>query len=222
MVVSHLAERVKKYRVWMVLIPILLGALGWVLPAGKTGDEGAEAEISLGSYENPNLNDPKKVIVLLSNLPFYKEHLPDMYREQQQDLLKDLSVTPISDQNIKVSYQHHPSKVSQEMVRHIADAFMALDKQKYEQKRTILEETIDTLKSETVGPDAKVDQQRFLYELQTSSLMMKPAVLLKEPDSGADETAAFSSKQRAVLGILIGLTLSLLWLVIPEFIREQK
>ncbi|MBM7690813.1 teichuronic acid biosynthesis protein TuaF [Peribacillus deserti] len=223
LVVKRLTARTKKFFLLLLAFPIILGALGWFLPVGKTGsDAPAEAEISLGSYENPNLNDPKQVIVLLSNLPFYQENLPDVLTKHREEIMRDLSVTPVTETNIQISYKNHPKEESIQMVNSIADAFMKLDKRGFEQKQTIMKESIDRLKNEQVGPDAKVDQQRFLYELQTAGLTMKKAVLLKAPDEEGLGENAVSSKARAVLGVLMGFTLALLWIVIPEFVRDQK
>lgn len=221
-IVKRLIARTKKYFFLLLCIPIILGALGWLLPAGKElSGSPSEAEISLGSYENLDLNDQKRVIVLLSNLPFYQEHLPDVWKDHGEDILKDLRVTPVSEQNIKISYGNHPQTESIRMVNKIADAFLELDKKSFEEKQTIIKESIDALENDEVGPDAKVDQQRFLYELQTAGLTIKPAVLLKSPETEAQQNVGPSSKKRAVLGILIGLTLALLWIVIPEFVRDQ-
>ncbi|PLT31819.1 hypothetical protein [Peribacillus deserti] len=221
LVVSRLTARTKKFFVLLVAFPLVLGALGWFLPVGASGsDAPAEAEISLGNYENPSLNDPKQVIVRLSNLPFYQENLPDVLTEHRDDLMNDLSVTPVSETNIQISYKNHPQEESILMVNSIAEAFMKLDKRNFDQKQTIMNESIDQLKNETVGPDAKVDQQRFLYELQTEALTMKPAVLLKAPEEEAMGKNAVSSESRAVLGVLMGFTLALLWIVVPEFVRE--
>ncbi|RFU67440.1 hypothetical protein [Bacillus sp. V59.32b] len=221
-IVKRLTARTKKYFFLLLSVPIILGALGWLLPAGKDlSGPPSEAEISLGSYENLDFNDQKQVIVLLSNLPFYQEHLPDVWRDHGEDILKDLRVTSVSEQNIKISYSNHPQTESARVVNKIADAFMELDKKNFEQKQTIIKESIDALKNEEVGPEAKVDQQRFLYELQTAGLTIKPAVLLKSPETEAQQNVAPSSKKRAVLGVLIGLTLALLWIVIPELVRAQ-
>ncbi|ALC89552.1 hypothetical protein AM500_06955 [Bacillus sp. FJAT-18017] len=223
LVAARLIERTKKHFILLIVLPVFLGALGWFLPFGSSeSDIPAHAEISLGSYENPNLNKTKQVIVLLSNLPFYKEHLPDIYEEYKEDILNDLSVTPVSETNIRISFKNHSQEDSIQVVNKIAEAFLKLDQSHYEQKQEIMKKSIDQLRNETVGPDAKVDQQRFLYELQSAQLTMKPAVLLKAADQQEIGVNAVSSKARAVLGVLIGLTLALLWIVIPELVREQK
>ncbi|WP_043932228.1 hypothetical protein [Bacillus sp. EB01] len=223
LVAARLIERTKKYFILLIVFPVFLGALGWFLPVGSSeSDIPAHAEISLGSYENPNLNKTKQVIVLLSNLPFYKENLPDIYEEYKEDILNDLSVTPVSETNIRISFKNHSQEDSIQVVNKIAEAFLKLDQSHYEQKQDIMKKSIDQLRNETVGPDAKVDQQRFLYELQSAHLTMKPAVLLKAADQQEIGANAVSSKARAVLGVLIGLTLALLWIVIPELVREQK
>jgi teichuronic acid biosynthesis protein TuaF len=61
LIVKRITARFKRYFLLLVAIPVVLGILGWVLPVGKeTSLYTAEATITLGSYGNDDLNDPKK------------------------------------------------------------------------------------------------------------------------------------------------------------------
>jgi len=80
------------------------------------------------------------------------------------------------------------------------------------------------VKNAEVSKDTIVDQQRFLYELQNDLQDIKPASLLKSADleNVELENRAISSKERAVLGGLLGITFALFFILIPEFIRDQS
>lgn len=221
LMIQTLKDKSKKYFWILIAIPVLLGAIGWLLPVGnESSSYTAEATLTLGSYNNPDMNDPKRVIVMLTNAPFYKEHLASLWDQKQVELMTNLHVTAVSDNMIDLTYE---GESAVEVLNEISNAFLAMDQEKLQQKQKIVQESIDALKNEKVGPDAMVDQQRFLFDLKTEQNDIKPAMVLKSPDNQALNSAnqTFNSKERAVLGVLLGVTISFLWLVIPELVRER-
>ncbi|WP_066066893.1 hypothetical protein [Neobacillus soli] len=225
LMIQRLKERSKKYFLILIAVPLFLGVIGWLLPVGKEASSyTTEATITLGSYNNPSLNDPKRVITLLTNAPFYEENLAMLWEEKHEEITTKLQVTAGADYMINLSYTDHPGQSAVEVINKISDAFIAMDRERFQKKQTIIQESIEALKDEKVAPEAMVDQQRFLYELKTAQNDIKPAAVLKSANKEAIETAnrAFNSKERAVLGILLGITISFLWIVFPEIVRKQS
>jgi len=226
LMIQGLKERMNKYFLLLLAATILLGVIGWFLPVGKEKSRyQAEAVITLGSYKNPDLNDPKKVVTLLTkNDSFYEEHLENLWQEKNVSIRTNLLVTATTDNMIKLSYTDDSKEISTQVLSEITGAFMSMDRGRFQQKKGIIQESIEALNNETVAPEGKVDQQRFLYELETALYDIKPAELLKPADKNEiiTENRAFNSKERAVLGVLLGLTLSFFWIVIPEFFRERS
>jgi teichuronic acid biosynthesis protein TuaF len=223
--IQALKERMNKYILIILATTILLGVIGWLLPVGKEESSyTVEASLNLGNYNNPDFNNPKRVIILLTTAPFYEEHLADLWEEKYDEISTKLNVTAGTDNMITLSYSDHSKESTAKVLNEIISAFMAMDQDRFQQKQKIIQESIESLNNEKVGPEAIVDQQRFLFELKTALYEIKPALLIKKADENAinTENRAFNSKERVVLGVLLGVTLGFLWIVFPVIFRERS
>ncbi|MED1467216.1 hypothetical protein [Bacillus salipaludis] len=222
LIVNRLAQRSKKYFLILIAVPIFLGLVGWFLPVGKEATTyTAEATLSLGSYDYEPLNNSKNVINnLLTNASFYQKNLPNLSKEN----LSKLQVTAVTDKIIKLSYTDSPKENATEVINQISTAFLKKDQIKFQEKKEIIQDSIQSLSQEKVSEDTLVDQQRFLNELNTTLFEIKPASLLEstDPSEVMTNNKALNSKERAVAGILIGITLACAWVLIPELVRGQS
>jgi teichuronic acid biosynthesis protein TuaF len=219
--VRRIAGRSRKYLWLLLVIPILLGGIGWVLPVGKEPSVvRAEATISLGNYQYEEFNHAKNVVTLLTHAPFYQENLAHLVGET--GVPSRLTVSAVNEQMIKLVYSDSSADHAANVVNEIAHAFLALDQQTFAEKKLIIEDSITAIEQEQVGEDAKVDQQRFLTEQKTAQFNLKPATLLKEAHSSelVVESQNLSSRDRAVLGVLIGVCIAFLTIVLPELVRK--
>jgi teichuronic acid biosynthesis protein TuaF len=220
--VRRIARRSRKYLWLLLVIPILLGGIGWVLPVGKEPSVvTAEATISLGNYQYEDFNQAKNVVTLLSHAPFYKENLAHLGGET--GVPSQLTLSAVNEQMIKLAYSDSSAEQAANVVNEIAQAFLALDQQKFAERKLIIEDSITAIEQEQVGEDAKVDQQRFLTEQKTAQFNLKPATLLKEanPSDLVVESQNLSSRDRAVLGVIIGVCIAFLTIVLPELVRKE-
>lgn len=223
-IIHRLVKKIKKF-IWIIVaVPLIFGVAGWLVPVGKAPSAYmATTTISLGSYSNPDFNDPNHVIVLLTNAPFYQERIPDLWKSRQSEILSQFKVTILKDQLIQLSFTGKTKNDAIRTVGRVTNAFLTSDREQYQQRKTIIDQSISTLESGTVNENTKVDRQRFLYELQTANLGIKPAQLLEPAGANAGlANKAFSSRQRAVLGVMLGVTIVFLWIVFPEFVRERE
>ncbi|MFD2615956.1 hypothetical protein [Terrilactibacillus laevilacticus] len=220
---QRILTRSKKYIVLIIVIPILLGLIGYFSPSGKSSSSyTAEASISLGNYQYADLNNTRNVESLLTNEPFYKENLPYLKSEERDRIINQLKVTIVDDKTIQLSYTDTPKLLAIETVNRIMNAFLALDTQKYKQKEKMIQNTIHSLKKNKVGPDALVDEERFLYKLESTQLTMSSAAILKSVDDDQRATSVgLNSKNRATLGVLIGITIVFVWVTYPEIFRTK-
>ncbi|MBV7506562.1 hypothetical protein KW850_14955 [Bacillus sp. sid0103] len=223
--IQILKERLNKYFLLLLATTILLGVIGWVLPVGKAkSNYTLDAVLTLGNYDYPELNDPKRVINMLTNpnTLIYQEHLKDLWEERFEEIYTNLHVTAGPDNLITLSYSDHSEESTAKVLNEITTAFLDIDKKKFQEKQKFIQKSIEATKGEKVASEAKVEQLRFLFELNTALNDIKPATLLKPADINTFDTEnrAFNSKERAVLGILLGVTLSFLWIVFPVIIRE--
>lgn len=219
--VRRIAGRSRKYLWLLLVLPILLGGIGWSLPVGNEPSIiRAEAIISLGNYQNEDFNQAKNVVMLLSHAPFYKENLAHIGEEN--GVPSQLTVSAVNEQMVKLVYSDSSAHQAANKVNEIAQAFLAIDQQEFAEKKRIIENTIAATEQVQVSEDAKVDQKRFLYELETAQHGLKHATLLKEahPEELVVESQILSSRDRAVLGVLIGVCITFLIMVLPEVVRK--
>ncbi|MGG1397901.1 hypothetical protein ABE288_08745 [Bacillus salipaludis] len=222
LIVNRLAQRSKKYLLILIAIPIVLGLVGWLLPVGKEATTyTAEATLSLGSYDNDDLNNSKNVMNLLTNAFFYQKNLSDLSDEKRAEILSKLQVTAVSDKMIKLSYTDSPKENAIEIINEISKAFLKMDELSFQEKKKFIQDYINTLSREKVSDDTKVDQQRFIYELKTTLFKIKQATST-DPSEVMTDNKALNSKERAVAGILIGIALACAWVLIPELVRGQS
>ncbi len=219
--VRRIAGRSRKYLWLILLIPCLLGGIGWTLPVGKEPTMiQAEAIISLGNYQYQDFNQANNVVSLLASESFYEEHLTELVDESGGPL--NVSVSAVNEQMVKLVYSDSSAEEAANTVNEVAHVFLSLDKQKFTEKQRINDDTIKALENVEVSEEAKVDQHRFLHELKTMQFDFKPAELYKEASSTAPvvENKTLSSKDRAVLGVLIGIGIAFLAIVLPELVRK--
>jgi teichuronic acid biosynthesis protein TuaF len=169
------------------------------------------------------MNNPKNVMVLLSKPSFYEDNLEGLWKETEEQITENLSVVNVSDKVLQLTYTDTSGENAAEVVNAIADAFLKMDKQQYEEKKAFIKGKIDSLEGETVGEEAKIDKERFIFELESAQLNMKEASFVKPADAEEAEMSnkALSSRDRAVLGVLLGVTLAFSGIIVPELVRKQ-
>ncbi|MCO7127561.1 hypothetical protein NIE88_17530 [Sporolactobacillus shoreicorticis] len=223
-VFKSVAARLRKY-LWIVAaLPIILGIVGFFVPAGKMPSSfEAQTTIQLGSYGDDIMNDTSQVIVLLSNAPFYEKRLPELWRQQEQALLSQISVTDLTNRLIQIRYQGTSEAEAAEGVNLVTSAFLDEDKEHFDQKEKIIDEAINTLNKSHVSSNENVSRARFLYKLQMEKAQMRQAQILEpaQKKSGTS-VSTISSKKRAVLGFMLGITLVIIGAALPEFVRKKE
>jgi teichuronic acid biosynthesis protein TuaF len=216
-VLSIIAARWKKYFIPLLLLSVLLGAIGWFVPAGKEkGAVKAEATILLGNYENEYLNNSEVIASLLRNETTFVHYLPSVDIEKEQLLIS-------ADTPKKISFTLTGSS-EQEAVDSLSElvaAFLEMDQQYYQEKEEIISESIDQLQEKPVQAESAVDQQRFLYELKTKQVNMQPAMLVKDVAAISGDNRVISPQDRALMGVMIGIMLSCLWIIYPVFLKSE-
>lgn len=222
--IRNIAVRLKKYLWLALIIPILCGLIGWFVPAGKApSNYTATVTFALGNYDNKDLNEPDPVTVLLLNAPFYQEQLPDLWEKDQQNLLSQLDVTTLSGNRLQLTYKGTSREETTDTANQIAEAFVAYDRAQYQKKIDIIDQSIQTLDHTESDKATVVDRERFLYKLKTEKLNMRPAQLLEPAEAGTSVgNAAFSPKKRAVLGVMLGVTIVFFAAAFPEFVGRKQ
>ncbi|MFT8320305.1 MAG: hypothetical protein ABF649_05305 [Bacillus sp. (in: firmicutes)] len=211
-IMVKVAERIKK-RIWVCVGFIFICSLiGAILPFGKEHKSfTAEADIELGSYENASFNQVGNVIQMITNKAFYNQYIEDNWFETKNT---SLLVTAGANSVVHLSYTNSSKDESLADLTKIVTAFLTADKEHFSEKESIIQENINALGQIKASSDTAVDKQRFLYELQNTKLSIMPASIVKDVTL-LEEGRTLSAKDRGVLGALLGITFSFIWVIVP-------
>lgn len=217
---KRIGGRIKRYLVFLITLPLLLGILGYFIsPSVKTNENSASITIKTGSYNDVSFNSAKEIPLLLTSDAFLKETFPDFSSPEIEKVKQKLMIEIQSDRLFQLSYQDQDAS---EILQSISETFLAKDQKLFSNKQSVIQSNIEELENEEVSEDSKVDKQRFLYELETAKLTLHPAEIIYPLTTAETQAAGMSAKKRVVLGVLIGLAISFCIVVVPEIFRETN
>ncbi|TKI25733.1 hypothetical protein FCO27_02610 [Bacillus pumilus] len=221
--ISRIGKRIKKYIVWLILLPVVLGAFGFFFAKGTTQQSSytAVVTLTLGKYDDGVYNNMAEVTSLLKSDAFLNEALSDVKEEERQDVKTRLILTNQSDTQLQLSFTDADKDRALAVVKQVSDTFLKQDKALFTKRQQVIESRLAALEDESVSNDSKVDKERFLYELESTKLGMKQAKIV-DPAQVLDEgNKGMSAKKRALLGLVIGFSISLMFVVLPEVFKES-
>lgn len=150
-----------------------------------------------------------------------KEALPDEKDEDLAQIKEKLTIKTESKALLTLSYSDEDKERTESVLNAISSAFLKNDQKLYAEREAVIRRSIDALEGETVSEDSKVDKERFLYELKNTQLNLKAASVTDSETVSEASGGGMSPKKKAVLGVMIGLTIAFMFVVIPEFFRES-
>ncbi|MDJ0286073.1 MULTISPECIES: teichuronic acid biosynthesis protein TuaF [Bacillus] len=219
----RIGKRMKKYIVWLVLLPVVLTAFGFFFAKGTVEQSSytAAVTLTLGKYDDGVYNNMAEVTSLLKSDAFLNQALRDVKEEERQDVKNRLILTNQSDTQLQLSFTDADQARALAVVKQVSDTFLKQDKALFTKRQQVIERRLSALEDESVSNDSKVDKERFLYELESTKLGMKQAKIV-DPAQVLDEAGkGMSAKKRALLGLVIGLSISLMFVVLPEVFKES-
>lgn len=219
---KRFTARLKHY-LWLVLaLPAALAVIGFLVPVGSMPSSyQAQATVQLGNYEDPIFNETNQVMLMLANAPFYQQKLPQLWAQNEQELLSEVEIRDSNNRLIQLRYRAASKEEAKNGAQAITDAFLNADRQHYERRKRLIDQTLSQLEKEKTPASDSAARTRFFYKLQSLKLTMRPAQQLEQVSSSGASVTTLSSKKRAVLGAVIGMTLVLLAAALPEFIRKN-
>ncbi|MEC1685826.1 teichuronic acid biosynthesis protein TuaF [Bacillus mojavensis] len=222
-IVIRLARRIKKNIIWIILVPLILGVAGYILPSQIADKKSYTAEVTLavGSYDHPIYNSTEEIPLLLRSDAFLKEALPDEKDEDLAEIKEKLTIKSESKSLLSLSYADQDQERTESVLNAISSTFLKNDQKLFEEREAVIRRSIDALEGEKVSEDSKVDKERFLYELKNTQLNLKAASAVDSETVSEASGGGMSPKKKAVLGVLIGITIAFMFVVIPEFFRES-
>ncbi|ATO27414.1 hypothetical protein RA13_04750 [Bacillus atrophaeus] len=222
-ILIRIARRLKKNSIWIIALPLILGVLGYLLPSQMEGKSSYAAQITIasGNYDNPLYNNTEEIPLLLKSDSFIKEALPEEKEEYLAEVKEKLVINAESDSLITISYSDREKERTESVLDAISSAFLKKDQALFAKREAVISQSIDALDGENVSEDSKVDKERFLYELKNTKLNVKAASIVDSETVNEASGEGMSPKKKAVLGVLIGVTIAFFFIVIPEFFRES-
>ncbi|MGG1246416.1 teichuronic acid biosynthesis protein TuaF [Bacillus spizizenii] len=222
-ILIRIARRIKKNIIWIIAVPIILGAVGYILPS-QIADQNsfvAEDTLAVGSYGHPVYNSTEEIPLLLNSDSFLKEALPDEKDEDLAEIKEKLTIKTESKSLLTLSYSDKDKDKTESVLNAISSTFLKNDQKLYAEREAVIRRSIDALEGESVSEDSKVDKERFLYELKNTQLNLKAASVTDSVTVSETAGDGMSPKKKAVLGVMIGFTIAFMFVVIPEFFRES-
>lgn len=219
----RIGKRMKKYIVWLVLLPVALATFGFFFAKGTVEQSSytAAVTLTLGKYDDGVYNNLSEVTSLLKSDAFLNQALRDVKEEERQNVKNRLILTNQSDTQLQLSFTDADQARALAVVKQVSDTFLKQDKALFTKRQQVIERRLSALEDESVSNDSKVDKERFLYELESTKLGMKQAKIV-DPAQVLDEAGkGMSAKKRALLGLVIGLSISLMFVVLPEVFKES-
>ncbi|MEG7379417.1 Wzz/FepE/Etk N-terminal domain-containing protein [Bacillus subtilis] len=222
-ILIKIARRMKKNIIWIIAVPIILGAAGYILPSQIADQKRYTAEdtLAVGRYDHPVYNNIEEIPLLLKSDSFLKEALPDEKAEDLAEIKEKLTIKAESKSLLTLGYSDEDKGKTESVLNAISSTFLKNDQKLYAEREAVIRRSIDALEGETVSEDSKVDKERFLYELQNTKLNLKAASITDSETVSEAAGGGMSPKKKAVLGVMIGLTIAFMFVVIPEFFRES-
>ena len=221
--IKNVLVRARKYFLFVLIIPLLLGALGYFIQGNQPEPTSATStvKISLGSYNNAQFNDSGNVKLMITGNHFVSENFPDLTEEEISNIIQKLNVETINQRLISISYTGQNEEEALEVLENVTNKFLSLDKEEYQKRKEIVEGNLANLQGEAVSDDSKVDKQRFIYELENTLISMEEAKVTEPLSVTPESREELSPKKRAVLGVLIGITIMAGFIIIPEVFRKD-
>ncbi|MBG9913053.1 Teichuronic acid biosynthesis protein TuaF [Bacillus xiamenensis] len=219
----RIRKRIKKYIVWLVLLPVILAAFGFFFAKGTVEQSSytAAVTLTLGKYDDGVYNNMAEVTSLIKSDAFLNQALHDVKEAERQDVKNRLILTNASDTQLQLSFTDADKARALAVVKQVSDTFLKQDKALFMKRQQVIENRLSALEDESVSNDSKVDKERFLYELESTKLGMKQAKIV-DPAQVLDEgNKGMSAKKRALLGLVIGFSISLMFVVLPEVFKES-
>ncbi|EKF35887.1 teichuronic acid biosynthesis protein TuaF [Bacillus xiamenensis] len=219
----RIRKRIKKYIVWLVLLPVILAAFGFFFAKGTVEQSSytAAVTLTLGKYDDGVYNNMAEVTSLIKSDAFLNQALHDVKEAERQDVKNRLILTNASDTQLQLSFTDADKARALAVVKQVSDTFLKQDKALFMKRQQVIENRLSALEDESVSDDSKVDKERFLYELESTKLGMKQAKIV-DPAQVLDEgNKGMSAKKRALLGLVIGFSISLMFVVLPEVFKES-
>ncbi|MEA3320537.1 MAG: hypothetical protein U9Q88_10950 [Bacillota bacterium] len=222
-ILNLLINRIKKSIPLLIIIPLLLAGLGYFfeMKTEPVVSYAAKAKIELGFYDIEKMNNAERAKRYITGNTFLESTFPDYEPEELEALRSGIVINTLSGTTIELIYRSDNEEEVEEGLERLVDAFLAEDNELYDTSSSINKNGIKAYKEDEVSDETKVEKQSKIIKLEKELLTLYPAELTEPVMVGESRSEDLSSKKRAVLGGLIGVTIVFGYIVVPLLFREE-
>ncbi|MBM4760884.1 hypothetical protein [Bacillus sp. B15-48] len=219
-IVISILRRAKKLLVLLLLIPVLTAGIAYVFVSDAPISYQARTEMVLGSFENNYLTNGNYLKVFYTSENGLQK-INEKYNLQLDidKVISGLTITPTPERTVRFSYVGSNKEEVQETLTKVTEAILEEGTELFEEKVDALNDRAEII----TGTDTETEpitKELALHDMDHENWNQRNNMLLH--DVKVSESAGASPKDRVILGLLIGITLSLFIVVLPEFFREEK
>ncbi|WP_404445577.1 hypothetical protein LG307_19635 [Sutcliffiella horikoshii] len=228
-ILNLLINRIKKSIPLLIIIPLLLAGLGYFfeIKSEPVVSYAAKAKIELGFYDIEKWNNAEKVKSYITNYSFLESTFPDYDPEDLEAIRSGIVINTLSGTSLELIYRSDNAEEVEEGLERLVDAFLVRDNEELEKKSLTYENIIEGKTLEELEGKAEnselslVELLELIIESDEKILSYYPAEVTEPVMVSESRSEDFSSKKRAVLGGLVGVTIVFGYIVVPLLFREE-
>ncbi|WP_210367185.1 hypothetical protein [Bacillus sp. REN3] len=218
---KRLRKRFKKLAILLLLIPILTAAAGYFFASQVPSTYTANSKIILGNFDKETLNDPIMMKARISSSEFLKrinkEYELDMDVDQVKSRLNVNAVVPEKTLELSISGKNRDQV--EQTLKQVTKGIMKEQTNRYNREVATIDNNIEDIINED-SESEDITKITRIYERNKDKTNLRNSMIAE--DVSVSENSGPSPKQSVVLGLLVGLILSVFILGLPELFREEK
>lgn len=230
---STIAARFKKYAVFLLILPLLTGALAFFASNEDDGSSSgrssyfAKATIDLGEFNDPQFNEANNVKNLISSTAFLQELADNQTTPlmEIEDIQLSLDIENVYDEQVIVKLIGNEEKSTLATTEGIVTHFIERSDARHDEWTGLINQSIEDLEETEVAAEEAATRQELLFNLRENLFFTKPAEVI-EPVALVNERGSRSNDQpnnpitNVIFGLVIGFMLSLFLVLLPEVFRD--
>ncbi|WP_163099318.1 Wzz/FepE/Etk N-terminal domain-containing protein [Peribacillus alkalitolerans] len=215
----NIGNRARKLLWLIILIPVLTAGLAYFLSADTKPVYQANAKLLLGNFQNDEYTNATYLSKFVPT-EYFLNNLKGKYNLDinPETMNSQLKVNDTGDKTVTLTLSGPNQEEAQETLKLITMAILSESTAIYESKVALIRERITETEALKESSEPATAQQ-LLYDLKMDNRNIKNTILLEDVESAP--LATLSAINKAILGFLAGIMVSLMILVLPELFREE-
>jgi teichuronic acid biosynthesis protein TuaF len=217
--ISSLVNRFKKLAILLLLIPVLTGAVAYFFETRVPTTYIATSEVLLGNFQRDGLTNQNLLKDQISSRAF-QENINEKYN-------LDMDVDFVTS---KLKVESKPGKIlvfsllgdNEDKVESelslVIEGFLKESNNVQQESIMLIEERLRTVNSIQPSESEAIAKEEFLYQLESKLMDLEVGTELNQPVTILQ--VKNDPYKRGVLGVIVGVMLSLSLLVFPELFKE--